>query len=263
MRCYNIIMNTITPILAFSDNYIWLIQNPESNAAIIVDPGDGQVVLDELKKKDCNLKAILVTHHHYDHSGGLSELLKHFTVPIYGPQNDFIPSVSNPVKEGDSINIEGFDEIIHVLDIPAHTKGHIAFYTKDFVFVGDTLFSGGCGRLFEGTAEQMFNALLKLSKLPDETRVYCGHEYTEKNLRFARLIEPNNMILKQHYEDVLQSRKENKPTIPSTIGLEKEINPFLRCHIDNVKLKAEEHAGRMLASPIDVLATLRKWKDRF
>ncbi len=256
-------MFKIEPISALKDNYIWMITRASSDEAIVVDPGDAKPVLRELREKGLKLSAILITHHHWDHTDGIAELLLNYDVPVYASANDSVPACTHPLTQDDRIHFPELDCEFKVLEIPAHTKGHIAFLGLDGVFTGDTLFSVGCGRIFEGTPEQMLHSLNKLRQLPDETFVYCGHEYTQNNLRFAKLIEPNNPKLIAYIQATDLLRAKNKPTLPSTIKLEKEINPFFRCDQDSVRMAVEKHVGKSLNTPLEVFTELRKWKDAF
>ncbi len=254
---------TIHPIPAFNDNYIWLLGHPVNANCVVIDPGDAEPVLAKLAKDGLTLSAILITHHHWDHTGGIGELLKHHDVPVFGPKSDGIAELSHPLTEGDQIKVPGIDAEFEILDIPAHTSGHIAYHGHGLVFTGDTLFTAGCGRLFEGTAEQMFDSLSKLAQLPDDTQVYCGHEYTAANLRFAQAVEPDNTDISSRIENVSHLRLQNQPSVPSTLKLEKLTNPFLRCEHDSVKHAAEQYSDKQLKTPIEVFAVIRKWKDQY
>lgn len=253
----------ITPIPAFKDNYIWLLADRDRKVAVIVDPGEAQPVLDYLSKNQLQLTAILLTHKHADHCHGVKELLEHFNVPVYGPANDDIPDVTVPLQDQDEIKLEALSLSLRVIAIPAHTKGHIAYYGNEMLFCGDTLFSVGCGRVFEGTPAQMYQSLQKLSSLPNQTKVFCGHEYTERNIQFALQVEPNNVDLIQKNIAVEKLRSQSLPTLPSTLGEEKEINPFLRCDIPEVVKAAEQHVGHQLDNSTAVFSALRAWKDVF
>jgi len=261
-------MPYIVAIRAFTDNYIWVIR--DHCQAAVVDPGEAAPVLDYLRQENLKLIAILNTHHHNDHVGGNAGLLREFAVPVYGPADEPIPTVTHRLKEcNDKESEEGcayipeFSLSLRVLDIPGHTAGHIAYYGGNMLFCGDTLFACGCGKLFEGTAEQMVYSLQKLSDLPNKTLVYCGHEYTLSNIRFARVVEPDNQALIERQAVVENLRKQNLPTLPSTIGLEKATNPFLRCQQPEVIKSASSHAGKSLSDPVSVFATLRDWKNHF
>lgn len=254
---------TIHPINALKDNYIWSIETNSSRNAIIVDPGDAKPVLDYLHTHSLNLIAILITHHHWDHTNGIDEIIKQTPAPVYGPSNETIPHLTHPMKHHDSISLNHLPISFTVLEIPGHTHGHIAYYGNGMLFCGDTLFSAGCGRVFEGTYEQMYESLMRLRALPNETRVYCAHEYTLANLRFAEAVEPNNPFIQEKIKLVSELREINMPSLPSTIGEEKLINPFLRCDLSEVKRKACEHAARELNNPAEVYAELREWKNQF
>ena len=251
----------IVPVRAFQDNYIWVLQRG-SNAAV-VDPGDAKPVLEYLRARNLTLSAILNTHHHADHVGGNAELLRERRVPVYGPYEDRIGTVTHRLREGDRFTLEDFGIEFSVLEIPAHTRSHIAFEGGGILFCGDTLFACGCGRLFEGTPQQMHASLAKLARLPDSTRVYCGHEYTLANIRFAQNVEPSNPELTKWEHAARASLASGKPTLPSTIAQEKTANPFLRCDQPEVIATASKHAGRPLTDPVSVLGAIRDWKNNF
>lgn len=257
-------MPAIIPIPAFSDNYIWLIR--DGRDAAVVDPGDAAPVLERLDRDGLELCAIIATHHHNDHVGGVPRLLERFRVPVFGPANESIPGRTRALREGDEIEVPKLRTRLRVLDIPAHTAGHIA-YVGDIdgpvVFCGDTLFTAGCGKLFEGTAEQMWHSLSKLALLADDTRVYCGHEYTLSNLRFAHAVEPDNAALNARIARDTATRERGEPTVPSTMADERATNPFLRAALPEVKAAAEAHAGRPLPDAVASFATLRAWKNEF
>jgi hydroxyacylglutathione hydrolase len=251
----------VLPVPAFNDNYLWLIHN--GRHAVAVDPGDAQPILDALQEQQVSLSAILLTHHHGDHVGGVGQLLKQFDVPVFGPRNDRIGSVTVPLSEGDSVALPELGLNFSVLDVPGHTLGHIAYFSADqqWLFCGDTLFAGGCGRLFEGTPAQMLASLNKLAALPDETKVYCAHEYTLSNLKFAKEVEPDNeKLLTRIYEEQAK-REQGLPTVPSTIGLEKLTNPFLRCAYPSVYEKLIREQKVSTREPIAIFAALREWKN--
>ncbi len=251
----------VVPVRAFQDNYIWVLRLG-GNAAV-VDPGEASPVLDYLRAEQLQLTAILNTHHHADHVGGNTELLRHCPVPVYGPDDERIPTVSRRLREGERFTLAEFGIEFSVLEIPGHTRSHIAFYGGGMLFSGDTLFACGCGRLFEGTPQQMHDSLAKLAALPDATRVYCGHEYTLANIRFAKAVEPANPELAKWEQAAGALRARNEPTLPSTIGQEKTANPFLRCDQPEVIAAASQHAGKPLTDPISVLGAIRDWKNKF
>ncbi len=256
-------MLNIIPIPAFKDNYIWLLHDRQH--AVAVDPGEAAPVRAYLDGHRLRLAAILCTHHHGDHVGGICELAQVYNAPVYGPQQEDIPCLSRAVGEASVVEIPELGIRLDVLDIPGHTRGHIAYLGAGGVFCGDTLFGCGCGRLFEGTAAQLFHSLQRLANLPDETKVYCAHEYTEANIRFALACEPGNMQLKQRQEDAGALRAAGYPTLPSTIALEKSTNPFLRCTVQEIIRNVERQTGLNLVSgnEVAVFAALREWKNNF
>ncbi len=256
-------MLEIIPIPAYQDNYIWLGVNRQSKQAFVVDPGEAPQVIDYLTQHGLTLAAILVTHKHMDHTGGISDLLKVYPdVPVYAHATENVPTTTQFVKQGDRVQLTVLPDAFTVIDIPGHTLGHIAYSAPSILFTGDTLFGGGCGRVFEGTAEQMLMSLNKLAALPDDTAIYCGHEYTLANLRFAKMVEPENADIQARMIEVEKLRADNKPTLPSTLGLEKKTNPFLRCEVPAVIVRAEDCAGRELFSPAEVFHEIREWKNR-
>jgi len=256
----------IHPIPAFSDNYIWALLADDGSNACVVDPGDASPVIAYLEDNGLTLSNILVTHHHPDHVGGLGQLIEKYAPQIHGPGGSGIQGITNVVVEGDGLTL--FGEEFTVLEVPGHTMDHIAYYCphseagSPLLFCGDTLFAGGCGRLFEGTAPQMHHSLNKLKQLPDETKVYCAHEYTLANLGFAKLVEPENAAIKQRITEAKEQRNNHSPTVPSTLKLELDTNPFMRTDQASVILAAEAWAGRSLAGRRAVFRTVRAWKDR-
>lgn len=257
-------MTTIIPIPAFRDNYIWVVQN--GRVAAVVDPGDAAPVLTWLDRNGVRLSAIIATHHHADHVGGVEALCSRYDVPVFGPAREAIPRRTRPLCEGDRIEVPGVELGLAVLDIPGHTAGHIALHAPGadpLLFCGDTLFAAGCGRLFEGTPEQMWSSLTKLAQLPPATRVYCGHEYTLANLRFAEAVEPENAAVRARIARERAKREQDLPTLPSTIGDELATNPFLRAALPNVMARASRHAGRPMNGSVETFATLRTWKNGF
>jgi hydroxyacylglutathione hydrolase len=260
--------DNVTAIKAFNDNYIWALKSKNTDHIALIDPGDAKVCIDYLQKNRLVLSAILTTHHHSDHVGGIKNLLefakeKAWPVTVYGPENDNIAQLDSKLKESDTVNLTDLGYQFTVVDLPGHTKGHIAFYTDNILFCGDTLFSGGCGRLFEGTPKQMHQSLSKLAALPADTLVYCAHEYTQANLAFALAVEPSNNELRCYAEQVKLKRQNNESTIPSNIRREQQINPFLRCHKASIKKAAEHYSKSLLANNDEVFAVIRGWKDHF
>jgi len=254
-------MSEFIPVRAFDDNYIWVLRG--GTHAAVVDPGDADPVLEYLAAQNLRLAAVLVTHHHPDHIGGIEELIERHPAPVYGPRAEKIPGRTHGLGGGDHIRIDEIDVAFTVLDIPGHTSGHIAYYGVDSLLCGDTLFACGCGRVFEGTAEQMHASLRRLAALPDATRVYCAHEYTLANIAFARAVEPDNTALAKRESEARALREADRPTLPSTIAYEKETNPFLRCHEPSVATAAARRAGHALPTPVQVFAAVREWKNRF
>lgn len=256
-------MIEIKPVPAFRDNYIWLILDTRRHTVAIVDPGDATPVLDAIKKLQVTPAAILVTHHHHDHIGGINELLQYYQIPVYGPARESIPGMTHPLRDGDIVSLADLDMKFEIIDVPGHTSGHIAYYGDDVLFIGDTLFMAGCGRLFEGTAAQLYHSLNKVAKLPNITQIYCMHEYTLANLRFAQAIEPHNSDIAARIERCNKLREYNLPTVPGSLACEKTTNPFLRINVAEVISAAEKFAGHKLDHAVDVFATIRKWKDQF
>jgi hydroxyacylglutathione hydrolase len=257
-------MLNIYPIRAFKDNYIWTIHN--RNYAVVVDPGIASPVTKYLESNKLQLTAILITHHHDDHTGGNPELLKLFDVPVYGPHHESITTVTHSLKEGDQINLQEISLNLKILDTPGHTRGHIAYFSSNpmnRVFCGDTLFSCGCGRIFEGTPQQMYQSLQKLSQLPDDTLIYCTHEYTLSNIRFAKIVDPENSKLAELAITAQELRNQNLPTIPTTLALEKAVNPFLRCDQQQIVNNVQNHFSKLLPDPLSVFTVLREWKNNF
>lgn len=253
-------------IPAFVDNYIWLLAD-DSNRCLVVDPGDAVPVERFLADNEMTLSAILITHHHPDHIGGLQRLAQQWPVPVYGPDNSAIAGITNPVHDGDRITLTSPALSFDVLEVPGHTLDHIAFYSdtlpEPLLFCGDTLFSAGCGRLFEGTPEQMDRSLQRLSALPDDCRVCCTHEYTEANLRFALAVLPDDPAFNQRNHEVALLRAVGKPSLPSSIGIEKSSNPFLRIDDKQLQSSLENELKKPLEEHNQRFAALRAWKDRF
>lgn len=257
-------MLNVIAVPAFNDNYLWLMHAEGSVDAYVVDPGDSAPIEAALKAHNLELAGILLTHHHWDHTGGVDTLMGDRSIPIYGPNSSNIPQVTHPLNEGDTVRLNkgiSFD----VIEVPGHTLDHIAYHDSDSgsLFCGDALFAGGCGRMFEGQPAQMHHSLLKLAALPRETSIYCAHEYTQSNLRFAAAVEPDNTELRQRIDTVNHERAAGRRTVPSKMVDELATNPFLRCSSDAVISAAQAHQGKTLTEPAEVFAALRQWKDNF
>ena len=254
-------MINIEPIKAFNDNYIWLATTNEGS--IVIDPGEAHKTIKYLKENDLNLDSILITHHHFDHTGGIEDMLKFRNVDVYGPVNN-IPSINKQLRDGDLFSVIGID--FKIIEIPGHTLDHIAFFSENngnpVLFCGDTLFSSGCGRVFEGTYEQMHKSILKLKSLPSNTKIYSGHEYTQSNLKFAMEVEPLNQKLISRYNDVQDLLNKGIPTLPTTLELELEVNPFLRCHTREVQNSVVKQFNTSNHEN-EIFKALRQWKDNF
>ncbi|KFF49149.1 hydroxyacylglutathione hydrolase [Gammaproteobacteria bacterium MFB021] len=255
-------MLSVKPIPALDDNYIWLLRQDTTDAVAVVDPGDAAPVIEWLEREQLRLESVLITHHHHDHTGGLRELIERYAPQVYGPENPRIEGIDQRLGEGDECRVLG--RRFEVSSVPGHTLDHIAFYapgTPGLLFAGDTLFSAGCGRLFEGTPEQMRHSLAKFDTLPDDTLVFPAHEYTLANLAFASAAEPDNAARDAYRQECEQARRLDRPTLPTTLGRERQINPFLR--LDQPSLHQTLSEQGPCASAAEAFATLRGWKDRF
>jgi hydroxyacylglutathione hydrolase len=255
---------SVRAVRAFADNYIWLLAAPgDPSRLVAVDPGDAAPVLAELQRSGASLAAILLTHHHPDHVGGVPELKRHWDVPVLGPEDERIAQRTRSLRDGERCELPDLGLSFEILAVPGHTVSHIALWGHGALFCGDTLFSAGCGRIFEGTPAQMNASLERLAHLPPETRVYCGHEYTAANLRFALKVDPSNEAALDYQAEVQSLCAQDRPSLPSTIGRERQVNPFLRCSESTVVNAAEQHAGRSLEDTAAVFGVLRAWKDQF
>lgn len=264
----------ISPVPAYSDNYIWMLQKETHTKVVVVDPGQAAPVLKRLRGEALELAAILITHQHYDHTTGVAELLEHYPdAEVIGPRrapSDVPLGIDRPVLElmtrqvgeGDRVELAALDATFQVMEIPGHTLDHIAFVGEGAVFCGDTLFAAGCGRLFSGTAQMMTGSIQRLSSLPADTRMYCAHEYTVDNLGFAKWVEPERSEIQQRDQAEMQKQEQGQPTVPTTVALECATNPFVRLKEPAVIAAAEKYAGRALKQDWEVFAALREWKDR-
>lgn len=251
----------IQAIPAFNDNYIWVIHN--DTHCVVVDPGQAEGVLSFVQQHQLTIAAILVTHHHNDHCGGVNQLKAATQCSVYGPANSAIDGITQACREGDEVRIDTLALVFKVIECPGHTLDHIAFYAQPWLFCGDTLFSAGCGRMFEGTPSQFMQSLAKFAELPADTQIYCAHEYTQANLAFAAVVEPDNQAIREHQQRVAALRKQGLPSLPSVLTTELAINPFLRCAKQSVKDSAQTRAQTSLNDINDVFACIRYWKDNF
>lgn len=254
---------TVRAIPIYQDNYVWLIE--QQGTALVVDPGDATPVLAYLRQHQLSLKYIVVTHHHWDHVTGIPELVAAYPeATVYGPQHPKIPS-HHLCQEGDQLQLPELDRQLQVIAVPGHTLAHVAYYDpqRQHLFCGDSLFSAGCGRMFEGQPAQYYASIQRLAQLPDECLLYCTHEYTLANLAFAAAVEPDNRAVQRHQQYVTQLRQSNQPSLPSTLGREREINPFLRCGLAQVRHSVSQQAQQPLTDEVNTFAALRRWKDQF
>ena len=253
-------MLSVEPIKAYTDNYIWLVSTNEGS--IVVDPGESKEILNLIDSNEIDLKGVLITHHHYDHTNGLLDLTNKMNLEVYGPEK--IEGINNIVNESDKFSLIGIN--FEVIEIPGHTLDHLAFYSPNnedpILFCGDTLFAGGCGRVFEGTFEQMFMSLKKISKYPKETKVFCGHEYTLSNLKFALEVDKDNKDLVNEFNNIEKLISSDIPSLPTNLNKELKLNPFLRCHDIDIKNKVIEKFD-IIDDELQIFTALRKWKDNF
>ena len=254
-------MIKIESIEAFTDNYIWLVTTNEGS--IVIDPGESSNVINYLDNNQLDLKAIFITHHHFDHTGGIDEITSYYPVNVFGPINN-VETINKRLKDGDRVSIIGID--FEIIEIPGHTLDHIAYFSENngnpILFCGDTLFAAGCGRVFEGTFEQMYESIIKLKNLPINTKIYCGHEYTLSNLEFAKEAEPFNQDTLSRYNNVLKLREKRTPSIPSLLSTELKTNPFLRC--DNKEVQENISTKfKTIKESKEIFKALRLWKDNF
>lgn len=255
-------MLDVISVPAFDDNYIWLLKDQCGSVATVVDPGDEEPVLAVLEAQGLSLGAILITHHHYDHIGGVDELLAAFPeARVFGPEERRIRALTDVVGDGDQIQVPGLEEHFQVLEVPGHTSSHIAYLGAGALFCGDTLFAAGCGRVFDGTFEQLAASLDRIAGLPPDTLCYCAHEYTMANLGFAKWVEPQSAAVAAREQAAFALREAGRPTVPSRLAEEIATNPFLRTGVPEVKAAAEAVAGYSLATGADVFTALRRWKD--
>lgn len=253
----------IVALAALRDNYIWAITHPQQRSMLVIDPGEASPVLDYLQQQELTLQGILLTHHHWDHVNGVAELVRAHPAPVYGSQENPYQGVTHRLVDQERVKINDYFPSFACIAIPGHTLDHLAYYSEGLLFCGDTLFAAGCGRLFEGTPAQMYDSLQKLATLPGHTQVYCAHEYTLDNLRFAHQAEPSNSHILQRMHAVEALRKQGLPSIPATLSEELQTNPFLRCDVTEIKQQAEQYSQQSLPDPIAVFAALREWKNSF
>lgn len=253
----------IVPFPALRDNYIWLLKNSASRHVAIVDPGEAGPLLKLIDNENLIPIAILITHHHWDHVNGIINITRNYNIPVYTPKQESVPGSTHPVGEGDKVSLPELETEFEILNVPGHTLGAVAYYTDRILFTGDTLFTAGCGRLFEGTASQLYQSLLRLAAFPDDSLIYCGHEYTMNNLKFAARVEPENGMIQERLNAARATRAREQATVPATLAIEKQTNPFLRCEKTPVISAAERYVGKTLDNPTAVFNVLRQWKNHF
>lgn len=256
-------MLEVTPVPALNDNYVWLVHGQDRSRVAIVDPGEAAPVREVLHSHGLQPEAILVTHRHWDHVNGIQALLKDYDIPVYGPADEPVPERRNELRDGDRVSLPGLGLEFQVMAIPGHTLGHIAYHGHGILLSGDTLFSGGCGRVFEGSPGQMLASLDRLAGLPDDSQLYCGHEYTLKNLAFCQAVEPENPYIADFQQRAQERLDQGRPSLPTTLEEERRFNVFLRCRETAVRESAERRAGHELNNAESVFSVIRDWKDQF
>ena len=256
-------MLEIEPIHAFSDNFIWMLRDADHPAVAVVDPGDAGPVLARIERDGLQLGAILITHKHSDHVGGIDRLLAAYPgIPVFGPAGEPIPQLTHRLREGDVIDLSGIDARFEVIEVPGHTEGHIAYYREGILLCGDTLFSAGCGRVFSGTFDQLHDSLMRIAELPGETLCYCAHEYTLDNIGFAKWVEPDSPALLEREQACHDTLDGGGNTVPVALSTERATNPFLRIRQAAVLTAVEAHYQRPMRDSRDTFRSLREWKDR-
>ncbi|MCF1426659.1 MAG: hydroxyacylglutathione hydrolase [Shewanella sp.] len=254
----------ITAIPAFDDNYIWCLTRAQGNLAWVVDPGEAEPVLTFLQQHQLQLAGVLVTHHHSDHTGGIEQLKARFDhLAVWGPDNPQIPGITRRLSDNEQVTLPELNAAVHVIEVPGHTLDHLAYLCEGNLLCGDTLFSGGCGRMFEGTPEQFTHSLGRLAALPLQTQVYCAHEYTQSNLRFARAVDGQNPAIAAYQQECDELRLQGYPTLPSSIAKELSLNPFLRLDDRHVRQALTQHWEQQVTDTVGAFALLRRWKDNF
>jgi hydroxyacylglutathione hydrolase len=256
-------MPAVIPIPAFNDNYIWLIISEDKQRAIVIDPGDATPVIAYCETQQIQPIAILITHHHHDHTGGIEKLVEQYQLPVYGSAQEKISYCSHPCQANDQLDFPTLDKLkLNIIETPGHTLGHISFYGNGWLFCGDTLFAGGCGRIFEGTPTMMLHSLNQLKQLPENTEIYCAHEYTLANLTFANEVDPDNPALKKRLQHIQQLRQQHQITLPAILSTEKATNPFLRSDTLALQQWAQQHT-KAPPTELDTFKQLRQFKDNW